>query len=435
MRYPLAILVFLYTSALYATPDWYQNRHLEASQNELVGYGQGKSMQAARNLAGQDIAFQMGIDISVTTTKKSRLENKQFHSSFTEDIRQLSQQKLSNLDIIKSEQDGDWFVAVKTTAIPYWFESRVYKAGPDQKIGYGSASNLRKAQLNAAEEIALQMGGKIKVDTTKTTKLSNSTLEKSFSQDIQLVSEHEIGNIRLINIKRIKNIWYVAAEVGDKRHFSLKLTDHLKKSGDACSSSSQSNYLKNMAAIKPINQALNCTPALRLSRSNNGRWHLSAKKIKQALTGAEFKELLTPVQSHGLSISSKKSTVYESDSYTLDILSESKGYISLFIVYEDGHVALLFDNMPIQANQAIEFPDKDSGLELVAELPKRGIKTTDLYLALLTDSPQNYSDFEDIAETILKPEDEFRFGQLVNRIQSPFSSTLIHTLPLSRKIY
>lgn len=427
------LLCFVSTSAL-ATPEWYQKRSLNIQDIELIGYGSGKTQHDARTNASQDIAYQLGVDISIVSTKKSSLKNKQFNTHFSENIQQQTRHKLSNLDIVKSEKDGDWFVAVKTSAIPFWFTSRLYKAGPDRTIGYGSAKNLRQAQLNAAEEIALQLGGRIKVNTSQTTKLNNKKLDQNFAQDIKLISDHDVGNIRLLNNQRIKNTWYVVAEVGDDRHFSLKMIDKIRALNKACASAQQSHYLSSVVSIQAINTALGCTPAIQLTHRNNS-WVLSTPQIEQIITDVEFKELIKPVTSAELSISSNKTTVYENDSYSLQLHSAHSGYLSCFIIYEDGHVALLFDNLAISPNQSIEFPDKDSGLELVAELSRRGVKTTDLYLAVLTKSPQQFTEFEEMTDTIQSSNDNINFGKLIDRINAPFSSTLIHTLPLSRKIH
>ncbi|MCK4825738.1 hypothetical protein KA005_58865, partial [bacterium] len=64
-----------------------------------------------------------------------------------------------------------------------------------------------------------------------------------------------------------------------------------------------------------------------------------------------------------------------------------------------------------------------------------GIKTTDLYLVVRTEAPMQVSEFEEMAETIQKQAEEAKFGKLIRKIKGPFSSTLVHTLPLSRRIH
>ncbi|MDH5516952.1 MAG: LPP20 family lipoprotein [Gammaproteobacteria bacterium] len=430
--YFLAVFISI-PSVVFAIPEWYESRSLTVAEQELVGYGSAQSEHRAKLSATQDIAFQLGVEIASTTTQKTRVTQADSNVRFSQDIQQQTRQKLNALDVIKSEKDGLWYVAVTASAVPYWYSSRLYQAGPDQKMGYGSANDLRTAQLHAAEELALQLGAKVKVDTSKTTRLDNQQINQMFSQDIKIESEHELGEIRLINTQKIKQTWYVVIENGDKRHFAEKLISKLSQSKRACAGSGQSFYLQNLPSIQQLNRALGCKPHIKLLRRSNN-WLLSIGGIEQALTKAEFGEFFTATATAGVYLAASKSTVYEEDAYSLQMSSDQAGYLSGFAVYEDGQVALLFDNKAVQPNENVVFPDPASGLELVAELPKRGVKTTDLYLVVLTTNPQSFSEFEEMTDTIQKANSDIDFGRLLRRIESPYAGTLVHTLPLSRKI-
>jgi len=431
LQYAFAFFLFT-TQNVFATPDWYENRALPVGENELVGYGAGKTEHKAKLTATQDIAFQFGLDIEVNTTKSTRVVDDKHKLRFTEDIKQKTRHKLSNLNIIKSEEDDLWYVAVKASAVPYWFSARLYRAGPDQTVGYGRGKTAYQAQVNAAKNIALQLGLKIKVHTVSKSELKSKKFDQNFAENIQVKSEHDLGEIRLLNNQKIKNDWFAVAEIGDDRHFSGKLIDKFKSRKKACLSPTNSRYIKSLSSFKQLNNAIGCVPDVKLSRRNK-RWVLSGAGVSQEITDTEFREFISPISSRDLTITADKTTVYEEDAYTLSISSAESGYLSGFIVYEDGHVALLFDNIEAKAGQKLEFPDKDSGLELVAELPKRGIKTTDLYIVVRTEQPAQFSEFEEMTDSIQKTDADIKFGQLINRISMPYASTLIHTLPLSRK--
>lgn len=434
MKYlQFALLPFLMSAPLViAAPSWYEDRSLPVADNELVGYGAGKTEHKAKLSAAQDVAFQFGLDIEVNTTKSTRVVNDKYKLRFTEDIKQKTRHKLNNLNIIKSEEDDLWYVAVKASAVPHWFSARLYKAGPDQTVGYGQGKTAYDAQVNAAKNIALQMGLKIKVHTVSKSELKNKKFDQNFAENIQVKSEHDLGKVRLLNNQKIKGHWYAAAEIGDNRHFASKLIDKLSKQADVCQSSSSSLYLKSLMSFKQLISELGCVPPVKLMRRNNS-WQVGSAGITQRITENEFREFITPTSTAGLQISTDKSTVYEEDAYTLFISSAETGYLSGFIVYEDGHVALLFDNIKVDAGQNLAFPDPNSGLELVAELPRRGIKTTDLYIVVRTDRPAQFSEFEEMTDSIQKADEDIKFGELIDKITTPFASTLIHTLPLSRK--
>ena len=98
------------------TPKWLGN--LPVKEFEIIGYGSGSSFEEAKEMARNDIANQISINIQSEAKQIKSSENGRTSKSFKIKSVQKSDLILSNLEIIKTSEDKK-FVALKYNNLPF----------------------------------------------------------------------------------------------------------------------------------------------------------------------------------------------------------------------------------------------------------------------------------------------------------------------------
>jgi len=141
------MLIFLLDRPLYAnTPHWFASQNLSHTQTQIVGYGQAKALNEAKEIAKTRIAqmLQLNIDSTMVIEKNASLSN--YGRRINQTIKTTSHLRLNGLILLKKEQvDGNWFVAILYDNLPLF--QKIIKSIYPQKIKHSNQPYLTKTKL------------------------------------------------------------------------------------------------------------------------------------------------------------------------------------------------------------------------------------------------------------------------------------------------
>lgn len=89
------------------------------------------------------------------------------------------------------------------------------------------------------------------------------------------------------------------------------------------------------------------------------------------------------------------------DYFVFEVATRSKGYVTLFNIYEDGRISILDENLPAEKDASIKIPtdeEQAKGAAFMAFPIEHNHPTQDLYLAVLSTSPLPTSGFQRLLE-------------------------------------
>jgi len=115
----ILLSILLITSQLFAAPEWFENRTVEAPLFSTIGYGVGQSMKEAKLEARVDISAQISSNISSSTSIITSQKNSKVSIEAEDKTLSTSQTVLKNSKILKSQRvDNRYFVAIAHQKIP-----------------------------------------------------------------------------------------------------------------------------------------------------------------------------------------------------------------------------------------------------------------------------------------------------------------------------
>ncbi len=120
------ILLALFATALFATPDWY-GKLTPTVQAELIGYGEGSTLEEAKATAKSDIAHSIYSHVSSSVGSSTQVSGKDIKSSAFQSVEDRSDVVLSDAKVLQSEQEKSssrWFVAMSYDNRP--FEEKLF---------------------------------------------------------------------------------------------------------------------------------------------------------------------------------------------------------------------------------------------------------------------------------------------------------------------
>ena len=190
----------------------------------------------------------------------------------------------------------------------------------------------------------------------------------------------------------------------------------------------QNSFMKNSNLVKDANTLLNCKHDYKL-RHFDGSWYLQYKSINEKLSQNQFDTFFKTVTNDKLSLTSKKNTYEDGESFTLDIKSKVDAYLSLVVVYEDGKVGVLLSNEYVNKDKTVQFPSEQSQEEMIAGLVEYNKATKDLYFAFISPKVIDLTLFEE-QENKQVGESEYRFNEIIKLSrENEYTSLLLRTKP------
>lgn len=115
MRLWIVLFTVLFAFSSFGAPDWYLKQELEHKSFEIIGYGEGKTKDEAFMNSASEISAQILVHIS---SKSEFYTSSSGDSSNYRDIKSKTSAILKGLQIVKSEKENIFYVALKFVNLP-----------------------------------------------------------------------------------------------------------------------------------------------------------------------------------------------------------------------------------------------------------------------------------------------------------------------------
>lgn len=378
------LYVSLLSSFLLASPNWYTTQTYKSHNQTYYGYGEGSTQKEARSQASVEISEQIKVDVRSNFTAHTSQENSDTKHSVDNRVVSSSTAILKEMKVVqKSKEASRYYVALEYIyTTPTWYESRLVESPLFAKVGYGSSDNYATAIEDAKKDLYSQLG------VTK------------------------LASIKPIKSEKIAENYFIAISFQNLPILTCK--EKILK---------QNTFLAKSSLVQEANRLTSCEFAYQLHYIN-GSWYLQYETILEKLSSQDLNTFFVNTSSATFGIKSQKKTYTEGEGFLLQITSKKKGYISLFNVYENGKVGLIFDNKKIEEEGSFIFPSKKSGQEFVATLNVPNSPTIDLYIAFYTENKMELSYFENQSDRLVSS-GEYKFDSLIKLSEYTDFATLV----------
>ena len=306
---------------------------------------------------------------------------------------------------------------------PDWF----YKLEPANKyeiIGYGDGKTLNEARLNAKNDIAKTISSHISSSFESQTFDKNSNIEHSVKEDITESSELVISDVMTMKEEEKDDKFFVAL-----KYENLSLLNKLIKYGNTTLCGKANLYLSKTILLQKLSQELNCSAAVELTRDNN-QWYLGHNKYRNIITSDNLRSLMIETSSNNLHLQATQLEVREDETYSLKIENiASRGYLSIFDLYEDGRVVLMESNIDLTKlyKTKLLYPEEiKKELQLSGGVLKVGHDSLDLFVVIVSEKPLLLSSFIPMGQEIEKSEMAFGADHLFELMEkNSFATTVV----------
>jgi len=388
--FKLYISLFILSSTLMAAPSWYANQSYKSHNQTYYGYGEGRSQKEARQHAFVEISEQIQVDISSELHINRKSENQKNSHSIKNSIQSKSSAILKEMKIVDKcqEKSRHYVVLEYNYTTPLWYELRLVETPLFSKTGYGVSHNYATAIENAKKDLRSQSG---------------------------VADEKSMTSVKPIKSEKIGSSYFIAVV-------------HQELPTLACNTPIQNAFLSKSSLIQEANRLTQCPYDYQLSYINE-KWHLKYKTIFETLSEKDFATFFVTVSNDNISLKSSKNSFREGEGFHLLLSAQKDGYISLFNVYEDGKVGLIFENEKISKKREIIFPSATSGQEFVATLNTPNEATKDLYFVIYSPKKVDLSYFEEQSSNLVSKK-EFRFNDVLKLCEDKeFATIVLQTKP------
>lgn len=235
----------------------------------------------------------------------------------------------------------------ETLQLPKWFEIQNISHGSYEIIGYGKAKTLSEAKFKARVDIAKQILVKIESKSNLNLYHENINSKETYSQKYyqnssEVVKEIALDGIEIIKKELFNEKYYVAM-----KYDNLPLSKKVAKKAN-CKKLQTNSYLSKTSFSKKLKDELGCIPKYNLIYKNKN-WYVSYEENLFLIKKYEFIEFFVSKTSEDLNIEFLKDSKItkefkDGDIFDMKINSNQKGYVTLFNIYEDGRVNLMFAN-------------------------------------------------------------------------------------------
>jgi hypothetical protein len=136
-----------------AAPSWYM--HTDTKPYELIGYGEGDSVELAASRAKEDIASQLKTKIDSMVSQNTKVKNGKADKESAQKLRVTTEAMLSGVEKLKEEREGNtYYAAYRYDARPFEmkFAAKATKAVCQGKSG-STALEYTKLFTAIAEEL------------------------------------------------------------------------------------------------------------------------------------------------------------------------------------------------------------------------------------------------------------------------------------------
>lgn len=314
------------------------------------------------------------------------------------------------------------FVISNSFANPSWY-GKLKNTEVNSYIGYGSSIDSAISKREALNDIVSQIS--VNIDTSFSDRMTeingniSNVSELKTSQNSQAV----LNDYKLLKSEYSDGKYFVA--IGYENIPSLdKFVKKVKASG-VKKSAKQNSYLKNTPIAKKLHNMLQKDIEFNLLRKDK-KWYIKSHSILQPLDSKDFARFFTTQNNPHIKIQTnkKRDILYDGDRFFFKVQTKQKGFVSILSVYEDGTVATLVRNIPIDKNSLENIPDADFETIPEAGLIIKGVETYDLYVAVFSKKKIRFDNFAYADEKLISEEKYKNFDELISFLDGKSYSAL-----------
>ncbi len=298
-------------------------------------------------------------------------------------------------------------LSLELYATPAWYHHLQTK-GPSFYVGYGQGTCEADAKEAALRDIASQISVTVESSRSSDMGIRQGETYQNIQDQSSLRSHAQIHGYMVEKLEFDEGHYYMALS-----YENIPSIDKFNKqlvSVKADEAEIYKGYLQKAPIAKDLKRKVNFS----LERKD-GLWYIHYKDIYQVLDDKDFYGFFTSTNNPSLSITTNKrnNILYDTDEFFFKVDSKEKGYVTIFTVYEDGTVAQLMSNIPVEKNKTANIPDKEFESVLQAGLIEEDKETFDLYVAVRTNEKQHFDQFARADEELIEDERYKNFDELI----------------------
>ncbi len=308
-----------------------------------------------------------------------------------------------------------------------WFMNRTYQPTHSYEvIGYGMGESLKKAMLNAKEDIAGQLFTEISSTKTSHLREQNGQLSKSMDIKIDAQVHTVLSDIKPLRMEPNEGVYYVAL-----LYENLKLSQRFaKKIGKVdCVQRVRNPYIAYTPMYLEIKEAVGCDIDFSLERKDKV-WYVAYKSTLVPIAPVDYEDLFISSKHSPLLLGVSTRVLREGQAFYFTFQSTENGYVTLLDVYANGITAVVEPSFKIEKDKKYRLPSIESDTYFEAGVLNQGQQTHDLYVAFFTQEPINVSRFEMSSDTLIKGEAAYKADELLDMTAKyPFTTLFVRTKP------
>lgn len=272
---------------------------------------------------------------------------------------------------------------------PQWYATSSIESKEYEIVGYGVGASKDEAKQNAKSDIANSIRTNIQSSTNLNKSVENGNYNKTFNQNIKQSTNVVLTDIEEVKSSFIDGKYYIAM-----KYINLPLvkrirlyfndTKYIKKETN--------NYLLQTQLLKELKDEFGFYPKVTIERDN-----LIIKDKSFHIDKETLKKLFSEVNTKDISLKVPKKLKHD-EFYFIDTKANTKGYLTIIMIEENGATSLLIDNVKLEKNQNYTFPNKDKYDGLQAYLNDGVTKAKDLILAVFCQNKKDFSYFDTISQ-------------------------------------
>ena len=303
--------------------------------------------------------------------------------------------------------------------VPSWYYQLSGKSS-SYYVGYGQGKSEAEAKTAALHDIAKKISVTVNAEEHRFMNLDeNDRLSKGFDSETTQTSSVKIYGYEVLKLEYDDGSYFVALGY-DNIPAIEKFNQKLSKI-DTTEPEVINRYLQHTPVAKAVNRKVGF-----LLKRQNDIWYMHYKDIMQPLDTKDFSHFFTTVDNPNLSIATNKRNdlLYNGDEFYFRIISKKSGYVTVFMVYEDGTTSTLIRNVPVKKNKMKNIPDKNFESVLQAGLIEKGVETFDLYVVVYSKNKKHFDNFARADEDLLSDERYKSFDELIELLNDVEFATL-----------
>jgi hypothetical protein len=313
--------------------------------------------------------------------------------------------------------------------VPPWYHALHVK--PNNYLGYGDGATENEAKQNALTDISSQIYTKVESQRVQKEKLINGNYEQNIEVQSSQNTKADMSDYELLKAENVDGRYYVGIayeDISDLDRFIKKVEALGFKrvlNENNTTIAPNNNLLQKSAYAEQLRKTFGRDIDFKIERKNKN-WFLRYKSALQHITNSEFALFFLSSENEKLQINTNKKNniLYDGDEFSFGVKSKESGFVNIVSVYEDGTVATLIKNAPIQKNKLTTLPDEKYGATPVAGLLEKKKETYDMYVLIYSPKKMMLDQFGDASDEHIEDERHKNFGELVEFLNDKNYTTL-----------